>query len=445
MYLCAMLENSTLIEKTLANMGIASLNEMQEASLEANDQNGDVILLSPTGSGKTLAFLLPLLLKLNSDINRVQALVLAPSRELAQQIEQVFRSMGTGYKVNSCFGGRPMNNEKRMLSTPPALLIATPGRLIDHIERGHVDLSTVNTLVLDEFDKSLEFGFQAQMEFVISRLGKVEKRILTSATDTEEIPEFTGLKNPAKLNYLVENNKLEGLTVKMLRGEADKLHTLYQLICHLGNESTLVFCNQREFVENVSGYLRERRVEAEFFHGGLEQPDRERALSKFRNGSCSVFISTDLAARGLDIPEVKNIVHFQLPVNEDSFIHRNGRTARMGAEGSSILLMTPEERVPQYLDPLPEAMTLPAKVGLPAKPDWATLYIGKGKKDKLSKMDIVGFLFKKGELQKDELGLVEVKEYYSFVAVKRHKLKDVLHLVRNEKIKNMKTKIEEAQ
>ncbi len=426
-------------------MDIASLNAMQEASLEVNDQNSDVILLSPTGSGKTLAFLLPLLLKLNSNINGVQALVLAPSRELAQQIEQVFRSMGTGYKVNSCFGGRPMNNEKRMLSTPPALLIATPGRLIDHIERGHVDLSTVHTLVLDEFDKSLEFGFQAQMEFVISRLGKVEKRILTSATDTEVIPEFTGLKNPAKLNYLVENNKLEGLTVKMLHVESDKLQTLYQLICHLGNESTLVFCNQREFVENVSSYLRERRVETEFFHGGLEQPDRERALSKFRNGSCSVFISTDLAARGLDIPEVKNIVHFQLPVNEDSFIHRNGRTARMGAEGASILLMNADERIPQYLDPLPELMTLPAKVGLPAKPEWATLYIGKGKKDKLSKMDIVGFLFKKGELQKDELGLIEVKEYYSFVAVKRHKVRDLLHLVRNEKIKNMKTKIEEAQ
>lgn len=426
-------------------MGIASLNEMQEASLNANEKNSDVILLSPTGSGKTLAFLLPTLFKLKSDINTTQALVLAPSRELAQQIEQVFRSMGTGFKVNCCYGGRPMNNEKRMLSTAPALLIATPGRLIDHIERGHVDLSAVHTLVLDEFDKSLEFGFQAQMEFVISSLKKVEKRILTSATDTEEIPEFTGLKNPAKLNYLVENNKLEGLTVKMLRGESDKLQTLYQLICHLGNESTLVFCNQREFVENVSGYLRERRIETEFFHGGLEQPDRERALSKFRNGSCSVFISTDLAARGLDIPEVRNIVHFQLPVNEDSFIHRNGRTARMGAEGSSILLMTPQERVPHYLESEPDAMMLPAKIGQPAKPEWATLYIGKGKKDKLSKMDIVGFLFKKGELQKEDLGIVEVKEFYSFAAVKRDKVKALLQLVRNEKIKNMKTKIELAE
>ena len=289
-------------------MGIASLNEMQQASLEANQKNSDVILLSPTGSGKTLAYLLPLLLKLNPDVSTIQALVLAPSRELAQQIEQVFRSMGTGYKVNCCFGGRPMNNEKRMLETPPALLIATPGRLIDHIDRGHVDLSKVHTLVLDEFDKSLEFGFQAQMEAVISSLKSVEKRMLTSATDTEEIPEFTGLNRPAKLNYLVENNELEGLSVKTLCGAtSDKMQSLYQLICHLGNASTLVFCNQREFVENVADYLREHRVEVEYFHGGLEQPERERALSKFRNGSCSVFISTDLAARGLDIPAVKGI------------------------------------------------------------------------------------------------------------------------------------------
>jgi Superfamily II DNA and RNA helicases len=441
-----MLQHSTLIEKTLANMGIASLNEMQQASLEANQKNSDVILLSPTGSGKTLAFLLPLLLKLKPDTDTVQALVLAPSRELAQQIEQVFRSMGTGFKVNCCFGGRPMNNEKRMLETPPALLIATPGRLIDHIDRGHVDLSKVHTLVLDEFDKSLEFGFQAQMEAVISSLKTIEKRMLTSATDTEEIPEFTGLNRPMKLNYLVENNELEGLTVKTLRSEsADKMQTLYQLICHLGNASTLVFCNQREFVENVSDYLREQRVEVGFFHGGLEQPERERALSKFRNGSCSVFISTDLAARGLDIPAVKNVVHFQLPVNEDSFIHRNGRTARMGATGTSILLLNQNEYLPEYIQPVPVNMTLPAKVGQPAKPEWATLYIGKGKKDKLSKMDIVGFLFKKGELQKDELGMVEVKEFYSFAAVKRDKVKTLLQLVRNEKIKNMKTKIELAE
>jgi len=441
-----MQNNSTIIDNTLRSMGIELLNAMQLATLEANEKDRDIILLSPTGSGKTLAYLLPVLMSLNPDIQKVQALILAPSRELAQQIEQVWRSMGTGFKVNTCFGGRPSNGEKRDLAVPPALLIGTPGRIQDHIERNNFEVSDIRMLVLDEFDKSLEMGFTEQMETIISQLPFLRKRFLTSATDAIEIPDFTGIKNPVKLDYSEKDNVLKGLKIYSVKGaNNDKMDLLYNLLCYLGNDSSLIFCNQRDTVEKVNVYLTERRLSNEFFHGKLEQPDRERALSKFRNGSCTAFISTDLASRGLDIPEIRNIIHFDAPVRADEFLHRNGRTARMEAEGSAFVLLGANESLPAFITPLPIPFPLPVLASAPPKPEWSTIYIGKGKKDKLSKMDVVGFMFKKGLLEKEDLGMVEVKEYFSYVALKSNKVKAVLQLIQNEKIKNMKTKIDLAE
>jgi superfamily II DNA/RNA helicase len=441
-----MQNNSTLIDNSLRSMGIESLNAMQLATLEANEKVRDIILLSPTGSGKTLAYLLPVLESLNPESQKVQALVLAPSRELAQQIEQVWRSMGTGFKVNTCFGGRPSNGEKRDLAVPPALLIGTPGRIQDHIERNNFEVNGIRMLVLDEFDKSLEMGFTDQMEAIISQLKFLRKRFLTSATDAVEIPDFTGIKNPVKLDFSEKDNLLKGLKIYSVKGvNNDKMELLYNLLCYLGNDSSLIFCNQRETVEKVNAYLTGRHLANEFFHGKLEQPERERALSKFRNGSCTAFISTDLASRGLDIPEIKNIIHFDAPVRGDEFVHRNGRTARMDAEGSAFVLLGVNENLPDFITPVPMAFPLPKLTSAPPKPEWSTLYIGKGKKDKLSKMDVVGFMFKKGMMAKEDLGMVEVKDYFSYVAIKSSKVKEVLRLIQNEKIKNMKTKVDLAE
>src|ERR1035437_3258405 len=222
--------------------------------------------------------------------------------------------MGTGFKVNKCFGGRPSNGEKRDLAVPPALLIGTPGRIQDHIERNNFDVANIQVLVLDEFDKSLEMGFTVQMETIITQIPALKRRFLTSATDAVAIPEFTGIKNPIKLDYSEKDNVLKGLKIFSVKGENnDKMDLLYKLLCFLGNDSSLIFCNQRDTVEKVNVYLTDRKLANEFFHGKLEQPDRERALSKFRNGSCTAFISTDLASRGLDIPEIRNIIHFDAP------------------------------------------------------------------------------------------------------------------------------------
>lgn len=443
-----MINKNELIQSALRNLKIETLNPMQEASLAQAAEGKDLILLSPTGSGKTLAFLLPLLLALKPGDSSIQALILAPSRELALQIESVFKAMNTPWKTCCCYGGHPIAEEKKsILGNHPAIIIGTPGRITDHLSKGNFDASTIHTLIIDEFDKSLEFGFHDEMAEIIEQLPGLRKRVLLSATDAEEIPQFTGLNRTVKLDFLdgvtAEESRLT--LMKVISPDKDKVDTLYKLLCTLGSSSSIVFCNHRDAVDRVNSLLSEKGLYNERFHGGMEQPDREKALYKFRNSSCPVLVSTDLAARGLDIPEVEHIIHYHLPVNEEAFTHRNGRTARWDATGTSYLILNPEERIPEYIPSDVETFALPQNPPRPPKPVWATLYIGKGKKDKLSKMDIAGFLYKKGNLTREDVGVIDVREHYAFVAVRRNKVNQLLTLIRGEKIKGMKTVIEEAK
>lgn len=429
-----------LMKAALDNLKITSLKPMQAATLDAFLTNDDIVLLSPTGSGKTVAFLLPILGMLNPEEKGVQTLVIAPSRELALQIERVFRDMSTGFKVTCCYGGHAIHLEKNSLQVPPAVLIGTPGRILDHMERGSFDASSIRTLVLDEFDKSLEMGFTEEMSAIIERLPGLTKRVLTSATDAE-IPEYTGLTNPFRIDYLEGKKLVSGLTLKkVLSPEKDKLETLYKLLCETGAGQKLVFCNQRESVERVSNFLYEKNVPNAMFHGGMEQPERERSLIKLRNGSANVFVSTDLAARGLDIPEIKHVIHYHIPINEEAFIHRNGRTARMNAEGSAFILLGPTEFMPEYVNPETEELVLSEQTPAMEQPDWITVYIGRGKKAKLSKGDIVGFLIQQGGLEKSDVGMIEVKEFHSYVAVRKASMQGLFKTIKDLKIKNMKTK-----
>ena len=418
---------------------------MQLASIEANNNSDEVILLADTGSGKTLAFLIPIANLLDRSNPVTQALVVVSSRELALQIEQVFKKMGTGFKVTCCYGGHLRETEENNLKQAPALIIGTPGRLADHIRRGNINTGTISTLVLDEFDKSLEQGFEAEMLFILSSLPALKKRILTSATEAVEVPDFVGLKNPEKLNFLT-GEQSPALAVQFVRcPDADKPTALFNLICALGNRSTIVFCNQREMVEQASYFLKDKGILNVFYHGAMEQQERDVALCKFRNGTSSLLITTDLAARGLDIPHIRYIIHYQLPTSQESFIHRNGRTARMDASGTAILLLAPHETIPPYIEPEPLEKVLPEQAELPAKPDWTTFYISAGKKDKVNKIDIVGFLSNKGRLKKEDIGLIEVKDFFSFVAVRKSKAGATLQLIKEERIKNKKVKIEIAK
>lgn len=432
----------------LLNLGIENLNEMQVAAQETILSSNNVLLLSPTGSGKTLAFLLPILEMLQPEILSVQCLILVPSRELGLQIEQVWKKMGTDYKVNVCYGGHSIETEIKNLSNPPAILIGTPGRIADHIDRGTFRLNKIETLILDEFDKSLQLGFHEQMSFIIGKLSKLNKRVLVSATSDIEIPKYTKVVNPAILDFIPteEEEQQSNLVTKMvISKEKDKLGSLFNLICSLKSQSAIIFCNHRDAAERISDTLCEKGIYATYYHGGMDQDERERALIQFRNGSMSYLITTDLAARGLDIPEMKHVIHYHLPLKQDEFTHRNGRTARMQASGTAYLIVNESEKKLDYVDYDMEVLNVENSTHLPKPPEFQTIYISGGKKNKLNKIDIVGFFSQKGKLEKGDLGLIEVKDFISFAAVKFSKVRGLLHNIKDEKMKGKKFKIEAAR
>ena len=450
----------------LNNLGIDALNPMQEAAQAAILRATDTLLIAPTGSGKTLAFLLPIAQLLNADLRTVQCLILTPSRELALQIEQVWKAMGTGFKVNTGYGGHPIDVEINNLSNPPALLIGTPGRIADHLDRQSFLPDGIHTLVLDEFDKSLELGFHEQMEFIVRSLTGLRKRVLVSATAGVAIPAFVRLNNPQTLDFTNDDEALpDNLTMRVVYAdEANQPATLIRLLCSFsgsnadqsgpdqsgpdqaGPVQAIIFTNLRHTAEYISALLNERGLSAATYHGGLEQPDRERALIRFRNGSVSFLVTTDLAARGLDIPDMPHVIHYELPRHEHEFIHRNGRTARMHATGTAYVLLPRDQLRPDYLPADLDEETLSHQTySLPVPPEFVTLYISGGRKNKLSKGDIAGFLLQKGQLEKTDLGRIDVQDFMSFAAVKREHAETVLTRIRDEKMKGKKYKIEVAR
>ncbi len=436
------------IQQYLDKLKIKELNEMQLTAMDTAEKNNEILLLSATGSGKTLAFLLPVLNSLNSEIKTVQALIMVPSRELALQIESVLKQMQTGFKITACYGGHKREIEENNLVQPPAIIIGTAGRMADHIRRNNFSTKDIKFLVLDEFDKSLELGFLEEMKFILESLPAVEKRMLTSATNAVEIPAFVKMNDIQTLNYLKDEYAApnENLRINtLLSDDRDKLQTLLQLVCYCNNTSTIIFCNHRDAVERTSDFLTEQGIVNVFYHGGMQQLEREVALTKFRNATSDILVTTDLASRGLDIADIRNIVHYHLPHVEAEFTHRNGRTARMHATGNVYVIWSEEERLPTYITQDAVEFTLPEKLSIPEKPKWSTLFIDAGKKDKINKMDIVGFLSHVCQLKKDDIGLIEVKDFTAFAAVRKSKIGHVVELAKDEKIKNKKVKIAMAK
>lgn len=430
-------EQQEIIEK----LGIAELNEMQIATQKAINKHSEVVLLSPTGSGKTLAFLLPLIAHLDPNSKEIQALILVPSRELAIQIEQVTREMGSGYKTNAVYGGRSGSKDKIELKHAPAILIGTPGRVADHIRRENISTEFIKTLVLDEFDKSLETGFEKEMKEIVEALPFVNKKILTSATQKVEIPVFLRLAAPLEINFLgVSKTKLKLQMV--VSPTKNKFETLANLLNHIGNANGILFCNLKDTINGVSTFLAKRKINHECFFGGMEQIDRERALIKFRNGSSKLLVATDLAARGIDVPALDYIIHFQLPPKEDEFTHRNGRTARMNSGGTAYILRGKDEKIPSFITgvPLLELDTAKKEIKLD---NWTTLFISGGRKDKISKGDIAGLFFKQGKLEREELGNIELKQDCAFVAVPTAKAHKLITSLNNTKLKTKKVRISE--
>jgi len=421
----------------LAKLKIESLNPMQESAYEAVRNNQEVILLSPTGTGKTLAFVLPILSVLDQKSNEVQVLILVPSRELAIQIEQVIREMGSGYKVNAVYGGRATVKDLQELKHPPAILIGTPGRVADHIRRETFSTEAIHSLVLDEFDKSLETGFEKDMKEIVEALPSLKKKVMTSATHNVPIPDFVGLRSARKLDYLDE--KIQSLKVQLLIAEDDnKLNALDQLLRSESEGNGIVFCNYKHSISKVSDYLTANEIDHTCFFGGMEQQDRERSLIKFRNGTFKVLLATDLAARGIDVPELNYIIHYETPMHESEFIHRNGRTARMHSDGTAYVVSKKSKSIPDFIKG--DLISLEhSDASLMSQ--WCTLFISGGRKDKISKGDIAGLFIKQGGLEKDELGLIELKQDCAFVSVPKTKADSLIDDLNNSRLKKKKVRI----
>ena len=406
-----------MIDRILDKLGI-ELNDMQQDAMQAVlHTDRDVVVLSPTGSGKTLAYLLPLSQLIDAGDDEPQAIVVTPGRELALQSATVLKNMGSGLRAMACYGGRATMDEHRVMKqVRPQIVFGTPGRLNDHLDKGNLNRYHIRYLVIDEFDKCLEMGFQDEMSRLVKSLPGLRRHFLLSATEAEEIPRFVHMGRVEKIDYRMDEEQVpERVHIYKVESPVkDKLESLGMLLRSLGDQSTIVFLNYRDSVERTNKYLVEQGFSTSFFHGGLEQKEREASLYRFSNGSANILVSTDLASRGLDIPDIDNIIHYHIPEYVDSEVE--------------------DYEVPSA-DELPQ----------PAKPRMATLYVGKGKKDKISKGDILGFLCKKGGLNSSEIGKIDVNDRYAYAAIARTKLRSVLNNVKGEKIKGVKTIVEEVR
>lgn len=450
-------------KQILSQMGFAQLNEIQQKILSSAPTRQNVLLLAPTGSGKTIAFLSRVWWMLEN--GEKHALVIAPSRELVQQIAEVWQKMHTGIRCVACYGGHDLRTEQNRLEDlgeERSILVGTPGRLKDHIERENIAVASMDVLVIDEFDKSLELGFEDEMKDIMETLTGLKQRVFTSATHALPIAPWTGFKdyeqiesNTVDINAKGQDQDTDGkLDVYQVKSPIpDKLETLRDLLLTIAQKDNykerggiIVFANYREAAERIAHYLSEEGIDSALYHGGLDQEFRDKALIRFRGQSIALLVSTDLASRGLDIPEVAHVIHYHLPQSEEAWTHRNGRTARAGASGSSYIILGPNENLPEFIDTgnhgkLPYySLDKDTSKGrkMIASPN-VTVYIGRGKKEKISKGDVVGFFTKNGGLQGSDLGRIDVMEHCAYVAIRREVADAALAKVKGLKIKGEKT------
>lgn len=428
-------------------LGISDLNDLQKSVLKNLKISSSAIIYSPTGSGKTLAFSVTLLKALkNFETEKLQAVIIAPSRELVIQISDVIRPIAPDYKVTALYGGHNVADEKNSLQNVPSIIVGTLGRLLDHANRGNIDLTNVRQLILDEFDKCLELGFEEEMRKLLKKMPNLSRKILTSATILKDIPDFVNLTDYVTLDFLESaENPSERTTVWQVKSEEkDKLAALRTLLYSIPQGKTIIFANYRDAVSRIYQNLKDNQISAGIYHGALEQMDREKAIAMFNNESYPILVSTDLGSRGLDIKEVKNIIHYHLPVSQESYTHRNGRTARVDKTGDVYILTHQDEQLPDFVT-IDETFNLPEKCEKKSIVNRnSTLYFKAGKKEKISKADIVGFIANNSQIAPNEIGVINVYDHYALVAVPKQKAKTAVSQLLKAKIKGKKIRIEIA-
>lgn len=445
--------NAALL-KSLDALNYTSPTPVQAQAIPLLLQGHDVAAQAETGSGKTAAFGLPLLQSINPGLQQVQALVVVPTRELAVQVRQelkLYARFMPNLKISAFYGGHSFRLEEDSLAHPPQVLVGTPGRLTDHLSRRTLDLSNVAQVVLDEADKLLEMGFEEELDDILKALPRKRQTILFSATMEEDVKELisNSLQDPrfvqASATAVPDRIAYYGLKVQ----DEQKPQALVRLLQSINPSGTVVFVNARLTTTEVAQHLQEYGFQARALHGKLEQSDRDKTMTLFRNGTASILVATDLAARGLDMEVVQQIIHYELPQHQDSYQHRSGRTGRAGKSGTVYTLVNsretqkleqwPDVQVNEWLD-LSElaAADTPAPVEAPAL---TTLHISGGRKDKLSPRDIVGALIAEVGLKASEIGKIEIQDRHSFVAIPEEAASAAVRKLSAARIKGKRYKV----
>lgn len=432
-------------------LGIDELNSMQ-AVVAASDAKR-LLLLSPTGTGKTVAYLMAVLRRISpaeAVAGQVNTVIIAPSRELVRQIYDVVRPVAThfGLKTLSLYGGNPFSAEAASIKgATSALVVATPGRLLDHAERGTIQLAEVRNVVLDEYDKSLELGFQDEMRQIARKLstslpgGKPTFVMATSATRLNDIPGFIDIAHAETIDYTETSPvsaRLRIVNVPSL--DRDKLSTLAALIRGIADRGAcIVFVNHRESADRIGAYLDRQHISAVVYHGGLDQQHREMALARFDSHAAAVLVSTDLAGRGIDIDSVQSVIHYHPAADFETWTHRNGRTARIDRTGDVYVITGPEENIPEFVN-FDNDFYPDATAETPVRAEKTLIYLDRGKRDKISRGDVAGFVMKQAEVPAADVGKISLGHAYALVAVTPRYASAVVEAAKAGKLKNTRVR-----
>jgi ATP-independent RNA helicase DbpA len=438
----------------IASLGFESMTPVQQQSLPVLLAGQDLFGQAKTGSGKTAAFAIGILNKLDTQCRQIQALVLCPTRELADQVSNEIRRLARtlpNTKILTLCGGKPIAKQTASLESAPHIVIGTPGRILKHLSKGRLDLRQLSTFVLDEADRMLDMGFLADIMLIKDSLPGNRQTVLFSATYPEEIEGISSAvqKSPVKIQIEKSHHIKEIKQTFYEIRQDQRTETLVALLDHFKPESTLVFCNRKQHCQDLKDELCKRGFHALSLHGDLEQFERDQVLIQFSNRSSSILIATDVAARGLDIKDLAAVVNYELTPDPEIHIHRIGRTGRAGNEGLALSLFTASEQ--NRIDAIEKYQGSPITVENPSvlqrkdssilKPAMETLFINAGRKDKLRAGDILGALTANTELPGKLIGKIDILDKISYVAVDRKIARQALKILLEGKIKGRKIRV----
>ena len=439
--------------KNLADLGYDEMTPIQAQSLPVVLSGKDLIAQAKTGSGKTAAFGIGLLERIEPAEQAVQAMVLCPTRELADQVSRELRRLAraaANIKLVTLCGGKPFGPQKVSLQHGVHIVVGTPGRLLDHLRRGTLRLSALQTLVFDEADRMLDMGFADSINDIMEFVPDNRQTLLFSATYPTEIQAISAAfqNNPTlvRIDDQRSNEAIEQLFYEVDRHERNK--TLLALFGHYKLTSALVFCHTKVECDKVAAMLRENRIQALAIHGDLDQRERDRVLLQFANSSCSVLVATDVAARGLDVKSLPAVINYELPRDPQTYVHRIGRTGRAGASGLALSVVTTSEqgRLNDIEKYLAEPCICDVYASLDRNPGFAlrapmiTLEINAGRKQKLRPGDILGALTGTGELPGSAIGKIDIFDMNSFVAIEKSSIDSALAFLSEGKVKGRSIK-----